>query len=68
MLKPTRFLTNSPRLADALLRRCGGGHKHVQLVGGDRAAKAAVYPPGLCKAMCKGMCVRQDETEELKDK
>ena len=27
----------------------------MQLVGGDRVARAAIYPPGLCRAICKGV-------------
>ena len=51
--KPTRFLTSSIELAKTLDRQCPGGHRHVHLVEG-RARAAAIYPPGLCKAVCKG--------------
>ena len=57
--KPTGFMTNSPCIALQLQRRCPnkGGykvHEHVQLEDG-RARAAQVCPPGLCKAVCKGL-------------
>ena len=48
--KPTYFMTNSPYLAEALSRRCQGGHKHVILLD-RRAGPAAEYPEGLCRAI-----------------
>ena len=50
--KPTRFLTNSIEAAKALSKRCPRGHRHVHLMEG-RARAAAVYPPELCRTMCK---------------
>jgi hypothetical protein len=52
--KPTRFLSSSPAVLEALSRRCPGGHAHALLVGGTRARDAAVYPPGLCAAIAQG--------------
>ena len=43
--KPTMCLTDSPRIAAELKRRCDGSHQHQHLLGG-RAKLAAVYPPG----------------------
>ena len=51
--KPTRFLTNSVELAKTLDKQCPGNHRHVQLMEG-RAKAAAIYPQGLCKAVCRG--------------
>jgi hypothetical protein len=53
--KPTRFLSSAPLLLKELSRRCSGGHRHTQLLGGRRAAAAAVYPPGLCRAILRGI-------------
>ena len=49
VLKPTGFLTNCPGIARELARKCS-----IHLVGG-RAAGAAIYPPGLCRAICRGL-------------
>ena len=54
VLKPPGFLTNSPRVARELSRRCPRTRAHVPLVGG-RAAAAAIYPHRLCCAICKGI-------------
>ena len=35
-------------------RRCSGDHEHDHLLGG-KAAAAAIYPPGLCKAIVRGL-------------
>ena len=51
--KPTRFLSSSPFLLRELDRRCRGGHAHQRLFQ-SRAAAAAVYPPGLCRAILRG--------------
>jgi hypothetical protein len=55
VLKPTRFLSSAPLLLQELARRCGGGHDHTRLLGGRRAAAAALYPPGLCRAILRGI-------------
>eukprot|EP00973_Karenia_brevis_P068755 9559104-Karenia_brevis.AAC.1 len=52
-------MTNSPAVANQLAKRCsnkvpGPKHRHVCLING-RAKKAQVYPPELCKAICKGI-------------
>ena len=59
--KPTRFLTNSYHVGDALAVRCQNEkraardqHRHVQLIAG-KAKMAQVYPRGLCEAMARGM-------------
>ena len=49
----TRFITNSKSIADTVGVRCPGGHRHIVLVDG-RAKVAAIYPEGLCKAICRG--------------
>ena len=62
-LKPTRFMSSAPAVLEALSRRCQGGHAHAPLLGGTRAKDAAVYPPGLCKAIAQGAAeqLRRDE-------
>ena len=55
VLKPTRFLSSAPLLLKELARRCSGEHSHTRLLGGCRAAAAALYPPGLCRAILRGI-------------
>ena len=57
--KPTCFLTNSWCLARELSRRCDGTHLHHSLMEG-RAKQAAVYPRGLCDAVCKGVKAQKE--------
>ncbi len=52
--KPTRFMSSSTAILSSLSRRCPGGHSHAPLLGGNRASKAATYPPGLCEAIARG--------------
>jgi hypothetical protein len=52
--KPTRFMSSSPAILEALTRRCRGDHEHAPLLGGTRARDAAVYPPELCSAIAQG--------------
>jgi hypothetical protein len=61
--KPTRFMSSSPAVLEALSRKCQGGHAHAALMGGTRARDAAVYPPGLCQAITLGAAeqLRRDE-------
>ena len=49
--KPTSLLVNSSVMAKCLAKRCSGSHKHGQLKGGSKCAKAAVYTPQFCKAI-----------------
>ena len=60
VLKPTGFLTNAPLIAAELAKKCLGGHQHVNLLGG-RASDAAIYPPGLCRAICRGLAAQLDK-------
>ena len=53
--KKTKFMTNCESIGRELSVKCDGSHDHQPLVGG-RAAGAARYPPGLCKAICRGLC------------
>ena len=39
--KPTTTVTNHEALAEALSRRCTGGHRHAHLVGKTACTKAA---------------------------
>ena len=52
--KPTRFMTNSQVLGRELSRKCDKSHGHQPLLDG-RAKDAARYPPGLCRAICRGI-------------
>jgi hypothetical protein len=52
--KPTRFMSSSPAVLEALSRKCRGDHNHAPLLGGTRAREAAVYLPDLCKAITQG--------------
>ena len=58
VLKPTGFMTNSVHIANGLQKVCPRDHTHVPLVGG-RAAGAAIYPPGLCRAICRGLAAQK---------
>jgi hypothetical protein len=60
-LKPTGFMVNSKYLARRLAKRCTGSHEHHALEGGTLTKQAEVYPPGLCKAIVKGL---KEEVEE----
>ena len=55
VMKPTRFLSSAPLLLKELARRCSKAHHHTRLLGGRRAAAAAIYPPGLCRAILRGI-------------
>ena len=52
--KATRFLSSAPAVLEELNRQCTRDHEHQPLVGG-RAAAAAVYPAGLCRAILRGI-------------
>ena len=64
--KPTRWLSNSPKILEALEERCGGRAGECSRAGGGNHAptsgkvtrEAAVYPFKLCRAILKG-CARQ---------
>ncbi len=69
IMKPTGFMTNSPRILQALSRRCTGaggecsrrrGGRHT-LCSGSVAKDAAKYPRELCRAIIKGA------TQQLRD-
>ena len=53
--KPTGFASNSFEILQGLAKECSDkDHQHVPLMGG-RAAAAAIYPTGLCDAICRGL-------------
>jgi hypothetical protein len=63
--KPTRWMSNAPALLRHLAGRCVGKHpEHTQLLGG-RAAKAAVYPPGLVLAIVRGLQAQREEDHAM---
>ena len=57
--KPTRWMSSAGELLRALHRRCDGRHLHTQLEG-QRTARAAIYPPELCRAILKGMILQKE--------
>ena len=62
--KRTKFMTNSFWLALELKTKCDGRHEHQWLMGG-RAKAAAMYPTGLCRAICRGL---RNELDQHKPK
>ena len=54
LLKPTRFMSNSPQMLQRLFRTCKRDHVHQPLLGG-RAASASFYPFDLIKAILHGV-------------
>ena len=52
--KKTRSMSNANEILLAISRKCDGSHVHQPLLDG-RAGFAAIYPPALCQAMCKGL-------------
>src|SRR4051812_33126989 len=65
--KPTRWMTNSRAVADAVAIKCSNeacpaeqGHRHVLLIGG-KAGLTERYPPRLVTAILKGL--RRDMVE-----
>lgn len=65
--KATQFVTNCAEIAAELGLRCSGDRIHEPLLGG-KAAKAAVYPPALCKAIVRGLrrSFRKKEQERVR--
>ena len=47
-------MSNSKEIIEAIDRACDGKHTHQPLLNG-RAGPAAIYPPTLCQAICKGL-------------
>ena len=58
--KRTKFMTNSFWVGLELRTKCDGSHRHQHLIGG-RAKAAALYPTGLCQAICAGLRKQFDE-------
>ena len=59
--KPTKFMTNSPCIAEELRRSCPNRqphgrrtHGHIPLMNG-RTKVAQEYPNALCRAICRGI-------------
>lgn len=62
--KPIGSLLDSPCIAQAQNKICQDNHGHVTFEGRgrtsqSRTSQAQVYPPELCKAICKGMSRQQ---------
>ena len=51
--KATTLMTNSKIMGTALSKKFNGGHKHLELKGGSRCAKAAIYTKQFCAAVVK---------------
>ena len=74
VMKPTGFLSNSPKIRDALSKRCYGrsgvctrpsGGRHVALEG-KLTRDAAVYPRQLCQAVLRGATAQLKQDRRLK--
>ena len=50
--RKTKFMMNSPCIANVLKRKCGGSRKHQPLLSG-RAADPAKYPDRVGRAICQ---------------
>ena len=54
--KRTRFVSNSPEILEELSLRCPGHEVHANLWNHrERTKNAAIYPRGLCEAVCRGL-------------
>ena len=47
-------MSNAVAVLRELDKQCPGSERHVQLMSG-RAKDAAIYPKGLCRAVCRGV-------------
>ena len=72
--KPTGFMSNSPKLLEALGRRCTGRNGECSRPGGGRhalcsgpvAVEAAIYPRDLCKTVLSGISAQLRTDNRLK--
>ena len=60
--KSTKFMTNCEPVAVELGARCDKKHQHRGLTGG-KVKEAAIYPEGLCRAICLGLAQAIAEKE-----
>jgi hypothetical protein len=56
--KRTKVMTNAPEVAKRVAVRCGGGHRHVHLIGG-KAKRAQLYPRAFSRAVCEGIAAQK---------
>ena len=63
--KPSRFMTNSPMLGQALHRKCQGQHRHIELTGSGRTKKSDIYPDDLCRAILTGLVKQMKMDDRL---
>ena len=61
--KRTLFMSNAGEILSELGGLCRDTHEHGQLVDG-RAREAAIYPPGLCRAICRGYIKQRHMAEQ----
>ena len=73
--KPTGFMSNGPKILQALSKKCSGAHgecsrskggNHV-MASGRVARDAARYSPGLCKAIIRGITAELRERGIVRD-
>ena len=65
--KPTTFMTNSAGIAERLERNCAGDHRHIVLVGGNRAHRAETYPDELCREIVLGLADQMKRDGRISD-
>ena len=65
--KPTTWMTNAPRLADALRSKCPGNHEHGLLIGGSRSRQAQTYSQTLCRKIVEGFRAQLVEVQSMSD-
>ena len=49
--KPTRFVSNSPEVINALAHRCNGCHEHGEIVGGGDSSWSGRWTKPMCQAI-----------------
>lgn len=62
--KPTMMVTNHEAVAEAVSRRCTGGHRHAHLVGKTACTKAAQHPKEMCEVVPNAVVVIKKDMEE----
>lgn len=59
--KPTRFLTDSPYVAQRLRKSCPGDHSHINLYKTGKSKLTPVYPETLCRNIIKGLMMQMQQ-------
>ena len=63
--KPSRFMTMSPHIGQALSWKCQGKHRHIELAGSGRTKKPEIYPGALCRAILRGLVKQMQSDDRL---